>query len=49
MHDSTLVAFLISADPGSEQRPFGLAQDKFTVPSDFNQPLTDIEETIYND
>jgi antitoxin (DNA-binding transcriptional repressor) of toxin-antitoxin stability system len=46
-HASELVAFVIPAHPCNEKRPFGLAQGKFTVPSDFNQPLTDIEEAIY--
>jgi antitoxin (DNA-binding transcriptional repressor) of toxin-antitoxin stability system len=47
-HESALVAFVIPALPPEAKRPFGLAKGEFTVPSDFNEPLPEIEEAIYN-
>ncbi len=47
-HESALVAFIIPAQPSGEKRPCGLAKGQFTVPPDFNEPLTDIEEAVYD-
>jgi antitoxin (DNA-binding transcriptional repressor) of toxin-antitoxin stability system len=47
-HDSAVVAFVIPAKPSSSKRPYGLAKGEFTVPPDFNEPLPDIEESIYD-
>lgn len=47
-HETTLVAFVVPAQPCGGKRPFGLAKGEFTVPSDFNEPLPDIEEAIYH-
>lgn len=47
-HESAVVAFVIPASPSTSKRPFGLAKGEFTVPPDFNEPLSEIEEAIYN-
>ena len=47
-HESSLVAFVIPAQPSKGKRPFGLAKGEFTVPADFNEPLSSIEEAIYS-
>lgn len=47
-HESTVVAFVVPAQPCGEKRRSGLAKGEFTVPSDFNEPLPDIEEAIYD-
>jgi len=47
-HESAVVAFVIPAHPSAGKRPCGLAKGEFTVPSDFNQPLPEIEKAIYD-
>lgn len=46
-HESALVAFVIPAQPWGENRPSGLAKGDYTVPSDFNEPLQEIEQAVY--
>lgn len=46
--ESTLVAFVVPGQPCGEKRRSGEAKGEFTVPSDFNEPLPDIEEAIYD-
>jgi len=42
-----LFAFLVPAHSPASKRPFGLARGEFSVPSDFNDPLPDVEEAIF--
>jgi antitoxin (DNA-binding transcriptional repressor) of toxin-antitoxin stability system len=42
-----LVAFLVPAQSPTSKRLFGLAKGEFCVPADFNDPLPDLEEAIY--
>lgn len=47
-HETTLVPFVVPAQPCGEKRRSGLAKGEYTVPSDFNEPLPDIEKAIYD-
>jgi len=48
-HKSAVVAFVIPAQASMLNRPAGLAKGEFSVPPDFNDPLPEIEDSIYSD
>jgi len=47
MEDSHLLAIVIPASSLDGPRPSGLAESEFVVPDDFNDPLPDLEESVY--